>query len=76
MRQDKSKVKPITSQLATELKILLLHKGEMSIGEIADELGLRKNSVKSFLSRVTKVVPIYETEDCKIGILQENNYVR
>lgn len=69
MRKDRSKVKPITSQLATELKILLLYKGEMSISEIADELGLRKNSMNSFLSHVTNVIPIYETENHKIGIL-------
>ena len=69
MRKDRSKVKPITNQLATKLKILLICKGEMSISEIADELGLRKNSMNSFLSHVTNVIPIYETEDHKIGML-------
>ena len=72
MRQFRTKTK-ITEMLAfkiNDLLLLLNNRGEVSYTEVIKELHLSHNEFNSLLCSATHVLPIYESEDKKIGLLK------
>lgn len=72
MRQFRTKTK-ITERLAfkiNDLLLLLNNRGEVSYKEIKKELQLSSNEFNRLLYSATYVLPIYESEDKKLGLLK------
>ena len=72
MRQFRTKTK-ITETLAfkiNDLFLLLNNRGEVSFTEVKKELHLSSNGFNRLLYSATHVLPIYESEDKKIGLLK------
>lgn len=72
MRQFRTKTK-ITEMLALKINKLFLvlsAKEEVSFEEIKKELQLSSNEFNRLLSSATHVLPIYESDDKKIGLLK------
>ena len=72
MRQFRTKTK-ITKMLAfkiNDLLLLLNNRGEVSYTEVIKELHLSYSELNSLLCRATYVLPIYESENKKIGLLK------
>lgn len=72
MRQFRTKTK-ITEMLnlkITKLFLLLNTRGEVSYTEVIKELHLSYNEFNRLLCSATHVLPIYESEDKKIGLLK------
>lgn len=72
MRQFRTKTK-ITEMLnlkITKLFLLLSAKEEVSFEEIKKELQLSSNEFNRLLGSATHVLPIYESDDKKIGLLK------
>ena len=72
MRQFRTKTK-ITKMLAfkiNDLLLLLNNRGEVSYTEVIKELHLSYNELNSLLCSATYVLPIYESENKKIGLLK------
>lgn len=72
MRQFRTKTK-ITEMLAfkiNDLFLLLNNRGEVSYTEVKKELHLSSNGFNRLLYSATYVLPIYESEDKKLGLLK------
>ena len=72
MRQFRTKTK-ITEMLAfkiNDLLLLLNNRGEVSYTEVIKELQLSYNEFNRLLCSATHVLPIYESEDKKLGLLK------
>ena len=72
MRQFRTKTK-ITEKLAFKINnlfLLLSTRGEVSYTEVKKELHLSSNELNSLLSSATSVIPIYESENKKLGLLK------
>ncbi len=69
MRQIRSKTK-VTALKINNLFLLLSVQGELSFREIKKELDLSSGEFNSLLCVATDVLPIYETDTKKIGLLK------
>lgn len=69
MRKIRAKTK--TAQIKiNNLFLLLSSKGELSFKEIKKELCISSSDFSSLLCVATDIMPIYETDDKKIGLLK------
>lgn len=72
MRQFRTKTK-VTEKLAfkiNELFLLLNNRGEVSYTEVKKELHLSYNELYRLLCSATYVIPVYESENKKLGLLK------
>ena len=72
MRQfrTKTKIKKMLAFKINNLLLLLNNRGEVSYTEVIKELHLSYNEFNRLLCSATHVLPIYESEDKKIGLLK------
>lgn len=69
MRKIRAKTKASQIKI-NNLFLLLSSKGELSFKEIKKELGISCSDFSSLLCIATDIMPIYETDDKKIGLLK------
>lgn len=72
MKQFRTKTK-ITEKLALKINklfLILSAKEEVSFKEIKKELQLNSDELNRLLNSATYVLPIYESDDKKIGLLK------